>query len=87
MFADVLSKEIKHHRETNRLTKLAPEHQDKRLRSNLKACFSLRRFNGRQKQMSRFLPASSAGGGLVFGGEAGTFLGGSGGGAASISQV
>lgn len=29
MFADVLSKEIKHHRETNRLTKLAPEHQDK----------------------------------------------------------
>lgn len=28
-FADVLSKEIKHHRETNRLTKLAPEHQDK----------------------------------------------------------
>lgn len=29
VFADVLSKEIKHHRETNRLTKLAPEHQDK----------------------------------------------------------
>lgn len=37
--------------------------------------------------MSRFLPASSADAGLVFGGEAGTFLGGSGGGAASISQV
>lgn len=29
VFADVLSKEIKDHRETNRLTKLAPEHQDK----------------------------------------------------------
>lgn len=29
VFADVLSKDIKHHRETNRLTKLAPEHQDK----------------------------------------------------------